>query len=159
VVPQRTGYRLPERMFEFVSLWGMAVFFIYARHRVNCKECGVVAEMLPWAEGKYPLTTQFAHFLAYWARNRKYSVVVSTKSVRCFLAVLATVMSIDCVCVPSADPLQFLDFALLPIKSVFKTLDLVSRPLQCVRNIVFDLFKRHTKMVRAKLSKLQTVFL
>ena len=36
------GYdRLPERRFEFVPLWGMAVYFVYALRRVDCPTCGV----------------------------------------------------------------------------------------------------------------------
>ena len=37
---RRPGYdRLPERRFEFVPLWGIAVFFVYAmrRSRPNCE--------------------------------------------------------------------------------------------------------------------------
>jgi transposase len=64
------GYdRLPERRFEFIPLWGFAVFFLYARRRVECKECGIVAELLPWAEGKQTLTNAYMQFLANWARK------------------------------------------------------------------------------------------
>ena len=38
---KRPGYdRLPERRFEFVPLWGMAVYFLYALRRVDCPQCG-----------------------------------------------------------------------------------------------------------------------
>src|SRR5262249_34693726 len=44
------GYdRLPQRRFRFVPLWGMAVFFLYAPRRVNCRRCGVTVERMPWA--------------------------------------------------------------------------------------------------------------
>ena len=34
---KRPGYDvLPQRRFEFVPLWGIAVFFVYAMRRVNC---------------------------------------------------------------------------------------------------------------------------
>ena len=34
---RRAGYdRLAPRRFEFVPLWGIAVFFVYAMRRVNC---------------------------------------------------------------------------------------------------------------------------
>ena len=51
---RRPGYdRLPEpRRFEFVPLWGMAVFFVYAMRRVDCPGCGVTVERVPWARGK-----------------------------------------------------------------------------------------------------------
>jgi transposase len=64
------GYdRLPERHFEFIPIWGYAVFFRYARRRVDCKDCGIVAELLPWAEGKQTLTNAYMQFLANWARK------------------------------------------------------------------------------------------
>ena len=39
------------RSFQFVPLWGMAVFFLYAMRRVDCRHCGVKVERVPWAEG------------------------------------------------------------------------------------------------------------
>ena len=36
----RPGYdKLPARRFEFVPLWGMKVFFVYAPRRVECLSC------------------------------------------------------------------------------------------------------------------------
>ena len=61
--------RLASRRFQFVPLWGLHVFFIYAMRRVDCKRCGVRVEAVPWAEGKSPLTTAYAWFLAGWARR------------------------------------------------------------------------------------------
>ena len=58
----------PQRAFQFVPLWGIAVFLLYAPRRVDCHECGVTIELLPWAEGKHHLTTTFAWFLASWAK-------------------------------------------------------------------------------------------
>ena len=59
------GYdRLPPRRFEFVPLWQIAVFFVYAMRRVDCPRCGVTVEQVPWAEGKCTLTTSFRWFLA-----------------------------------------------------------------------------------------------
>ena len=67
---RRAGYdRLPERTFEFIPFWGFAVFFRYARRRVDCPPCGIVAELLPWADGKHHLTTAYMQFLATWARK------------------------------------------------------------------------------------------
>jgi hypothetical protein len=41
-----SGYdRLPERQFEFVPLWGIAVYFLYAMRRVDCPSCGVQANL------------------------------------------------------------------------------------------------------------------
>jgi len=62
------GYdRLPERRFEFVPLWGIAVFFVYAMRRVKCPKCGVKVEQVPWCDGKNQLTTTYRWFLASWA--------------------------------------------------------------------------------------------
>ncbi len=37
-----SGYdRLAERRFEFVPLWQIAVYFVYAMRRVDCPTCGV----------------------------------------------------------------------------------------------------------------------
>jgi len=61
--------RLPPRRFEFVPLWGLAVFFLYMMRRVDCADCGVRVEQVPWAEGKHQLTTTYAWFLAGWAKR------------------------------------------------------------------------------------------
>ena len=63
------GYdRLPTRRFQFVPLWGIAMYFVYAWRRVDCPMCGVTVEHLPWARGKSRLTTSFRWFLARWAK-------------------------------------------------------------------------------------------
>ena len=59
--------RTPRR-FQFVPLWGMAVFFLYTMRRVDCRHCGVKVERVPWAEGKHQLTTTYQVFLASWAK-------------------------------------------------------------------------------------------
>jgi transposase len=70
------GYdRLPPRRFEFVPLWQIAVFFIYAMRRVDCPRCGVTVEQVPWAEGKCTLTTSFRWFLAGWAKRLAWQEV------------------------------------------------------------------------------------
>lgn len=64
------GYdRLPERQFEFVPLWGIAVCYVYALRRVQCQRCGVKVERVPWAEGKQTLTRSYLQFLASWAQR------------------------------------------------------------------------------------------
>jgi transposase len=73
---RRPGYdRLPARRFEFVPLWGIAVFFVYALRRVDCPECGVKAERVPWASGKEQLTTTYQWFLARWAKRLSWQEV------------------------------------------------------------------------------------
>jgi len=70
------GYdRLPERRFEFVPLWGIAVCFVYAMRRVDCPTCGVTVERVPWAEGKCHLTTSYRWFLARWAKHLSWEEV------------------------------------------------------------------------------------
>jgi transposase len=59
---------LPERLFQFVPFWGIAVFLLCAPRRLDCPNCGVKVELLPWASGKHRLTTTFAWFLASWAK-------------------------------------------------------------------------------------------
>ena len=72
------GYdRLPVRRFEFVPLWGIAVYFVYALRRVNCPTCGVTAERVPWAVGKSRLTTRYRWFLARWAKRLSWEEVAS----------------------------------------------------------------------------------
>ena len=57
---KRPGYdRLATRRFEFVPLWNMAVFFVYAMRRVDCPTCGVTVERVPWGDGKGHLTTSY----------------------------------------------------------------------------------------------------
>jgi transposase len=64
------GYdTLPPRKFEFVPLWNIAVFFIYALRRVNCSQCGIKVERVPWADGKNTVTKPYMQFLAGWAKK------------------------------------------------------------------------------------------
>ena len=70
------GYdTLPTRRFEFVPLWGMPVFFLYAMRRVACVRCNVRVEMVPWAQGKHQLTDTYAWFLATWAKRLSWKEV------------------------------------------------------------------------------------
>jgi len=73
---RRPGYdTLSARRFEFVPLWGIAVYFVYAMRRVECPTCGIVVETVPWANGKSQATTTFAWFLARWAKRLSWSEV------------------------------------------------------------------------------------
>lgn len=64
---------MPERRFEFVPLWLISVFFVYAMRRVDCPQCGVTVEEVPWAEGKNQLTRSYQWFLAGWAKRLSWS--------------------------------------------------------------------------------------
>ena len=76
------GYdTLEPRRFTFVPLWGIAVYLIYAKRRVDCFRCGVTVEQVPWAGGKHHLTQAYAVFLARWARRlswREVSLIFKT---------------------------------------------------------------------------------
>ena len=37
--------------------------------RVDCKQCGIVVEEVPWGSGKRSLTKVYMHFLGHWARK------------------------------------------------------------------------------------------
>jgi transposase len=67
--------RLAPRRFEFVPLWGLRVFFLYAMRRVDCSRCGVTVERVPWADGKHQLTTTYQWFLARWAKRLSWKEV------------------------------------------------------------------------------------
>ena len=60
---------LPEREFEHVPLWGIRVFFCYRMRRINCVDCGVSVESVPWSEGKETVTKAMMQFLAGWAKK------------------------------------------------------------------------------------------
>lgn len=64
---------LPARQYECVPLWGFAVFFVYARRRVDCRRCGGRVETVPWAEGKHHLTTTYARFRARGAKRLSWT--------------------------------------------------------------------------------------
>lgn len=66
------------RYFEFIPLWGIAVFFKYVMRRVNCKACGVKIEQVPWCDGKNQLTTAYRIFLARWAKRLSWKEVAET---------------------------------------------------------------------------------
>ncbi len=70
---RRGGYdHLPQRRFQFVPLWGIAVFLLYSMRRVDCGRCGVTVEWVPWAQGKSHVTLAFAWFLARWAKRMSW---------------------------------------------------------------------------------------
>lgn len=73
---RRPGYdRLSMRRFQYVPLWQIAVVFVYALRRVDCPTCGVVAERVPWSDGKSQLTTTYQWFLARWAKRLSWKEV------------------------------------------------------------------------------------
>ena len=70
------GYdRLPQRRYEFIPIWGFKVFLVYAKRRVRCTDCGVIAESVPWARGKHQLCDAYMLYLADWARKLSWKEV------------------------------------------------------------------------------------
>jgi len=67
--------RLAPRRFEFVPLWGLAVYFVYRMRRVDCRQCGVKVERVPWGNGRCRLTTTYRWFLASWAKRMSWQEV------------------------------------------------------------------------------------
>jgi len=66
----------PEcRRFEFIPLWGFAVYFLYFMRRVDCCHCGVTVERVPWAKGKNHLTKTYMQFLADWSKSLSWQEV------------------------------------------------------------------------------------
>lgn len=93
IIPRRNGLRIcsgcdrvcpgydtmaEPRRFEFVPLWGMMVYFVYQMRRVQCPQCGIKVERIPWAEGKSSMTTELKWFLARWARRLSWKDVAVT---------------------------------------------------------------------------------
>lgn len=72
------GYdTLKSRLFQFIPLWGIPLFFRYARRRVDCLQHGIIVEFIPWAEGKSHLTTAFKIYLSQWAKYLSWSTVAA----------------------------------------------------------------------------------
>lgn len=69
--------RLAPRRFEFVPLWGLAVYFVYRMRRVDCRRCGVKVERVPWGEGRCHLTKTYRWFLAAWAKRLSWQEVAT----------------------------------------------------------------------------------
>lgn len=71
-----SGYdTLPVRRFEFIPFWGILVYFVYAMRRVDCPDCGIKVERVPWADGKRTVPHAYACFLARWAKQLSWSQV------------------------------------------------------------------------------------
>ena len=43
--------------------------------RVNCPDCGILVEQVPWADGKSPVTHELKWFLAKWAKMMSWKEV------------------------------------------------------------------------------------
>lgn len=45
------------------------VLLLYSMRRIDCRNCGVKVEQVPWGCGKHQLTTAYMLFLAHWAKK------------------------------------------------------------------------------------------
>lgn len=67
---RRSTYdRQSARLFEYVPLWGIPVYFRYAPRRTDCRKDGALVEVMPWAEGKEHMTKTYMIFLSRWAKR------------------------------------------------------------------------------------------
>jgi transposase len=61
--------KLHTRLYEYVPLWGIPLYFEYKPRRVNCPVDGIHVEKVPWSEGKDQMTRSYKIFLACWAKR------------------------------------------------------------------------------------------
>ncbi len=67
------------RWFEFIPIWGYAVFLEHYMRRVSCQRCGaVIVEKVPWSTGKHHLTDIYRCFLAHWAKKLPWKEVANS---------------------------------------------------------------------------------
>ena len=70
------GYdRLKARRWKHVPLWGIPVTLIYSPRRVECCNCGIRVETMPWTQGKSPLSLHLSVVLATWSKLVAWKVV------------------------------------------------------------------------------------
>lgn len=72
-----SGYDQAERprVWQMPPLFKFAMVLIYLMRRVDCPDCGVVVEAVPWGTGKHGLCDGFRLFLAHWARKLSWEEV------------------------------------------------------------------------------------
>lgn len=68
---------LPKRRTQFIPFWGYLIFCVYAMRRVNCKNCGIKVEKVPWTSGKNALTHYYVNYLASWAKEMAWKIVAT----------------------------------------------------------------------------------
>jgi transposase len=73
---QGPGYdTLKERHWKHVPLWGIPVILVYSPRRVECNNCGIKVEAIPWTQGKSPLSLPLSVALATWSKLVAWKVV------------------------------------------------------------------------------------
>jgi transposase len=71
----RAVYDGRERSWRHPDLAGMRVTLRYRLRRVNCPRCGVVVELVPWAQPGSWFTTDFEDMVGYLAQHSAKTVV------------------------------------------------------------------------------------
>jgi transposase len=75
---RRQLYDRRRRTWRHLDFAGMAVTLRYELRRVDCGQCGVRAEMVPWAEHDSSYTRDFEDHVAYLAQRTDQTTVSST---------------------------------------------------------------------------------
>jgi transposase len=73
----RSVYATRERTWRHLEFAGLAVYLRYGLRRVNCRRCGVVSELVPWAEHASDYTRGVEEAVAWMARRMDQSSVCS----------------------------------------------------------------------------------
>ena len=70
------GYdSLSARLYEYVPLWGIPVYFRYSPRRVTCPNHGIHVESVPWSDDNDQMTRSYKIFLAQWAKKLSWKEV------------------------------------------------------------------------------------
>jgi transposase len=69
------GYDERERCWRHLDLAGMRLVLRYKLRRVNCPRCGVIVELVPWAEPDSWFTRDFEEHTAYLAQTTDKTTV------------------------------------------------------------------------------------
>ena len=71
-------FDMRARNWRHLDACGMEVLLRYTLRRVDCPRCGVVIEMVPWAEPKVGFTRDFEDHVAYLAQQASQTMVAET---------------------------------------------------------------------------------
>jgi transposase len=75
---RRKVYDRRSRSWRHLDFGGMAVTLRYDLRRVDCRRCGTVAELVPWAEHDSRYTRDFEDHVAYLAQRSDQTAVSAT---------------------------------------------------------------------------------
>lgn len=74
-------YDRRERRWRHIDIVGLQVVLRYGMRRIDCAECGVTTEFVPWAEPVSPFTRAFEELVAYFAQRTDKTTVSRTMGV------------------------------------------------------------------------------